>query len=53
MADKPVTPCFVCRQALVDYLNKETKIYIYSLNGLENIYTLDQLTPYSFSEENL
>ncbi|MDD4624170.1 MAG: cytidine deaminase [Bacilli bacterium] len=53
MADKPVTPCFICRQALVDYLNKETKIYIYSLNGLENIYTLDQLTPYSFSEENL
>ena len=53
MADKSVTPCFICRQALVDYLNKDIKIYCYSLNGLENIYTLEQLTPYAFSEENL
>lgn len=53
MADKPVNPCFICRQALIDYLNKDIKIYIYSLNKLENIYTLEQLTPYSFSEENL
>lgn len=53
MANKPVTPCFICRQALVDYLNKDTKIYIYSTNKLEYVYTLEQLTPYSFSEENL
>jgi cytidine deaminase len=53
MANKAITPCFVCRQALIDYLDKDTKIYTYTPNGLENIYTLDQLTPNSFNKGDL
>ncbi len=53
MAEKSVTPCFICRQSMVDYMNKDIKIYTYTPNGLENTYALDQLTPYSFGEGNL
>lgn len=53
MANKAITPCFVCRQALIDYLDVDTKIYTYTPNGLENIYTLEQLAPNSFSEGDL
>ncbi len=53
MASKPVTPCFVCRAALVDYLNLNTKIYSYSLNALDKIYNLEELVPYRFDEESL
>lgn len=53
LADKPVTPCFICRQALIDYLNMDINIYVYSLNKLENVYKLEDLTPYPFLESNL
>lgn len=53
MGDKPVTPCFICRQALIDYLNLDTKIYIYSKEKLENIYLLRDLVPHAFGENSL
>ena len=53
MADKPVTPCFIFRQALIDYLNLDTKIYIYSKEKLEETYLLKDLVPYAFGEDSL
>lgn len=53
MADKPVTPCFVCRAALIDYLNLDTKIYIYSKTKLEQTYILKELLPHAFGDESL
>ncbi len=53
MASKPVTPCFVCRASLVDYLKLDTKIYVYSMDSLYKMYTLEELVPHAFSEESL
>lgn len=48
-----ITPCFVCRQALVDYCNPELKIVSYNILGESKTYLLSDLTPNSFGEENL
>lgn len=53
LGDKPVMPCFICRQALIDYLNRDIRIYIYSLSKLEKVLTLEELTPYPFEESSL
>ena len=52
--DKECYPCFVCRQALNDFCDKNTKIITYNYNGdRENIVTLEDLCPYPFSDDDL
>lgn len=52
-SDKPVTPCFMCRQVLVEFFNSNSKVTCMSLSGEENIYTVSQLCPAPFTEEDL
>lgn len=47
--DKYSYPCFVCRQALSDFLNDNTVIYLYSNIKLENKMLLGDLLSYRFS----
>lgn len=47
------TPCFVCRQLMVELCDKDTKINCYSKEGEMVTYTIDQLCPYPFSEDDL
>ena len=47
-----ITPCFICRQTLIDYCNKDLKIITY-FNDEISTKTVEELTPYSFSEEDL
>lgn len=49
----PSAPCFICRQALVDFLNKDTNIYMYSNQGLGAVKKLEELTPFPFDDGNL
>ena len=46
-------PCFICRQALVDYCNMDVKVFMYDLDGNTKEYTLNELCTYPFSKENL
>lgn len=46
-------PCFICRQALVDFLDKEIDIYMYFDQGIGMVKKLYELTPFSFDEGNL
>ncbi len=46
-------PCFICRQALVDYCDMSTKVYMYDLEGNTKEYTLNELCTHPFSKENL
>ena len=48
-----VTPCFICRQALVDYCKLDTKLYSYDINGNTKEYVLEELCPHTFSGEDL
>ena len=48
-----ITPCFLCRQVLVEFFDKENKIISYDEMGKETTYTLDILCPHTFSEDDL
>jgi len=48
-----ITPCFLCRQVLVEFFNKECSIITYDQSGIETKYTLNELCPHTFSEEDL
>ncbi len=47
------TPCFVCRQMIIELCDKDTLINCYSTKGEKKTYTVEELCPYPFSEEDL
>lgn len=47
------TPCFACRQVLLEFMNKEDIVISVNKNGEEKIYTIEELCPYPFSDEDL
>lgn len=50
---KSGTPCFACRQVILEFFDKNSKIISINKNGLEKIYTVDELCPYTFDSEDL
>ena len=53
MSKKGVTPCFICRQALVDFCNDNVKVYVYNIDGLKNEYTVSELCTHTFGKGDL
>lgn len=53
MSKKGVRPCFICRQALVDFCNMNVKVFIYDINGMCEEYLVSDLCPYAFSKGDL
>lgn len=53
MSKGGVYPCFICRQALVDYCNMDTKLFIYNELGLKEMLTLNDICTHAFSSEDL
>jgi cytidine deaminase len=51
--DNSAEPCFICRQALVDFTNQSMPIYMYSKNKLDKTLTVRDLTPYPFDSGDL
>lgn len=51
--EKSITPCFICRQALIDYCYKDLEIVSYNKNGEKRHYILEDLCPEIFGEDNL
>ena len=52
--DEECYPCFVCRQALSDFCDLDTKIISYNYNGdKESTVTIKDLCPYPFGDEDL
>ena len=47
------TPCFVCRQLINEFFDRDSKIYCYSTKGEVKEYTVEELCPYPFEEEDL
>lgn len=46
-------PCFVCRQMISELFDKEAIVRCYSTSGEYKEYTVKELCPYSFGEEDL
>ncbi len=51
--EKEAEPCFICRQALVDFTDENMPIYLYNKKGFEKMLLVKELIPYPFTEENL
>lgn len=53
MSKKGVFPCFICRQALVDYCDLNTKVYVYNEEEIIEQLELKDLCNYAFSKGDL
>ena len=51
-SDKIGSPCFMCRQVITEFFDVNCKIYLYSKNDMK-VYSVSELCPYPFSEDNL
>lgn len=48
-----ITPCFLCRQVLLEFFDLSSKIISYDGNGKETIYKLSDLCPHTFGSGDL
>lgn len=47
-----ITPCFICRQALIDYCPLDMEIISYTEDGSTKTFSLSELCTYPFQEED-
>lgn len=47
------TPCFACRQVLQEFMDYDAKVISVAKDGQTKEYTINDLCPYPFSEEDL
>ncbi|MBP3635247.1 MAG: cytidine deaminase [Bacilli bacterium] len=52
-SDKMSTCCFMCRQVICELFEKDRNIILMNKNGMEKVYTVKELCPYPFDEEDL
>ena len=46
-------PCFVCRQVITEFFNKDAIVRCFSTTGEYEEYTVSELCPYPFDSEDL
>lgn len=51
--EKLSTPCFMCRQVIVELFDKDSEIILMGKNGEEEKYTVEEICPYPFDETDL
>lgn len=47
------TPCFVCRQMISELFDKDSIVRCFATNGEYKEYTVEELCPYPFGEDDL
>ena len=47
------TSCFGCRQVIAEFFDKTTPLYFYSNTGESKKFTVEELCPYPFDEDDL
>ena len=47
------TPCFACRQVISELFDKNAKVICYNNEGQTKEFTVEELCPYPFSEDDL
>ena len=51
--EKLSMPCFICRQVIVEFFDKNSEIVLISKDGLEEHYKVSDICPYPFDESDL
>lgn len=46
-------PCFICRQVISEFFNKDSKIYCYDTHGRVEVYTVEEVCPFPFGSDDL
>ena len=46
-------PCFICRQVISEFFNKDSKIYCYDTHGRVEVYTVEEVCPFPFGSDYL
>lgn len=52
-SDKISTCCFLCRQVIIEFFDEDAKIFLYNKLGEKKQYTVLELCPLPFSEDDL
>ena len=52
-SNKVSTSCFACRQVISELFDKDVPLYFYSNTGECKKYTVEELCPYPFNEDDL
>lgn len=52
-SEHSITPCFLCRQYLVELFDENSEVISFDSDGKEKKYLVKELCPYTFSEEDL
>ena len=51
--DKLSTPCFICRQVISEFFDKDSEIILMGKNGESQIHKVSDMCPYPFDSEDL
>lgn len=52
-SDKVSMCCFMCRQVISEFFSPTSLVHCFSINGDEKTFTVEELCPYPFNEEDL
>lgn len=50
---KIITPCFACRQVIIEFFNDDDIVNCYSIDGKCNTYKVSELCPQRFGSDDL
>ncbi len=51
--DKLSTPCFICRQVITEFFDKDSEVILMGKNGESSTYKVSDMCPYPFDSEDL
>jgi len=51
--DKLSMPCFICRQLIVEFFDKDSKVILMGKNGEQKEYLVSECCPYPFDSSDL
>ena len=51
--DKLSTPCFICRQVITEFFDKNSEVVLMGKNGEMEIHTVFEMCPYPFDSDDL
>ena len=51
--DKLSTPCFICRQVITEFFDKDSEVVLMGKNGEVKNYKVSEMCPYPFDSEDL
>lgn len=52
-SQKISTPCFICRQVINEFFDRDSEVILYSNDGDKQVFTVKEMCPYPFGSGDL